>query len=240
MTNYFHKIRQRLLSENKFSKYLIYAIGEIILVVIGILIALSINNWNDEKKSLQRQRDLLTQMKNNLEDNIVQFKRVEKSYENKRESIKIVITHMQNKEKLQDSISDYFWSPFRSGPPNLTMSAYETFKSNGLDIIKSDSIREKIINHYEVIYGGYNKTIEQGLNTWESVMIAPYYSQNFSIINDKFVTPNNYEFLFSDQQFNNILTSRRNFFRSIISHLKWMQELTRNLIIDLENYLDVE
>jgi hypothetical protein len=51
---FFRKIRQRLLTENKFSKYLIYAIGEIVLVVIGILIALSINNWNQgriDKKS---------------------------------------------------------------------------------------------------------------------------------------------------------------------------------------------
>ncbi|NJB72034.1 hypothetical protein GGR42_002525 [Saonia flava] len=50
MIKFFRKIRQNLLSENKFSKYLIYAIGEIILVVIGILIALSINNWNNENQ----------------------------------------------------------------------------------------------------------------------------------------------------------------------------------------------
>ncbi len=50
MIKFFRKIRQKLLSENKFSKYLIYAIGEIILVVIGILIALQINNWNEAKK----------------------------------------------------------------------------------------------------------------------------------------------------------------------------------------------
>jgi hypothetical protein len=50
MIKFFRKIRQRLLSENKFSKYLIYAIGEIILDVIGILIALSINNWNENRK----------------------------------------------------------------------------------------------------------------------------------------------------------------------------------------------
>ena len=50
MIKFFRKIRQNLLSENKFSKYLIYAIGEIILVVIGILIALSINNWNEDRK----------------------------------------------------------------------------------------------------------------------------------------------------------------------------------------------
>ena len=50
MIKIFRKIRQKMLTENKFSKYLIYAIGEIFLVVIGILIALSINNWNDERK----------------------------------------------------------------------------------------------------------------------------------------------------------------------------------------------
>jgi hypothetical protein len=49
MIKFFRKIRQKMLTENKFSKYLIYAIGEIILVVIGILIALGINNWKEER-----------------------------------------------------------------------------------------------------------------------------------------------------------------------------------------------
>ncbi|MCB0606018.1 MAG: hypothetical protein KDC25_14205, partial [Saprospiraceae bacterium] len=51
MIKFFRKIRQKLLTENKFSKYLIYAIGEIVLVVIGILIALGINNWNEQRKN---------------------------------------------------------------------------------------------------------------------------------------------------------------------------------------------
>ena len=59
MIKFFRKIRQRLLSENKFSKYLIYAIGEIILVVIGILIALSINNWNENKKDRKLEKEFL-------------------------------------------------------------------------------------------------------------------------------------------------------------------------------------
>ena len=50
MIKFFRKIRQNLLMENKFSKYLVYAIGEIILVVVGILIALQVNNWNEERK----------------------------------------------------------------------------------------------------------------------------------------------------------------------------------------------
>jgi hypothetical protein len=50
MIKFFRRIRQRLLTENKFSKYLLYAIGEIVLVVIGILIALNLNNQNEQRK----------------------------------------------------------------------------------------------------------------------------------------------------------------------------------------------
>ena len=54
MIKLFRKIRKRLLTENKFSKYLVYAIGEILLVMIGILLAFQVDSWND-----QRKRDLL-------------------------------------------------------------------------------------------------------------------------------------------------------------------------------------
>ncbi|MBC2840082.1 DUF6090 family protein [Robiginitalea sp. SC105] len=51
MLRYFRQLRQRLLTDSKFSKYLLYAVGEILLVVIGILIALQIDNWNEGRKS---------------------------------------------------------------------------------------------------------------------------------------------------------------------------------------------
>ena len=55
-----------MLTENKFSKYLLYAIGKIILVVIGILIALQINNWNDLNKKRMQEVELLSEVKNDL------------------------------------------------------------------------------------------------------------------------------------------------------------------------------
>jgi len=51
MLSFFRKIRQKLLSQNRVTQYLAYAIGEIILVVIGILIALQVNNWNENRKN---------------------------------------------------------------------------------------------------------------------------------------------------------------------------------------------
>ena len=69
MIKFFRNIRQRLLTENlpaskagNFSKYLIYALGEIVLVVIGILIALSINNWNQERVSKDKAYSFLNQI----------------------------------------------------------------------------------------------------------------------------------------------------------------------------------
>ena len=63
MLKFFRKIRQNLLMENKTGKYFKYAIGEIILVVIGILIALQINNWNQNRIQLKQEQKILLSLK---------------------------------------------------------------------------------------------------------------------------------------------------------------------------------
>jgi len=70
MIKFFRKIRQKLLTENKFSKYLLYALGEIILVVIGILIALQINNSNNQRIEKVREIKYLTNIKIDLNKDI--------------------------------------------------------------------------------------------------------------------------------------------------------------------------
>ena len=70
MIKFFRKIRQKLLSEGKTGSYLKYAIGEIVLVVIGILIALSINNWNENRKLSKDVENIFSALENELETNI--------------------------------------------------------------------------------------------------------------------------------------------------------------------------
>jgi hypothetical protein len=74
MIKFFRRIRQKLLSENKFSKYLIYGLGEILLVVVGILIALQVNNWNEHNKSLESEQLILMDLKNEISSNISKLK----------------------------------------------------------------------------------------------------------------------------------------------------------------------
>jgi len=73
MIKFFRKIRQNLLSEGKTGKYLKYAIGEIVLVVIGILIALQINNWNENRKNQKLELEYLIGIKSNLNDDITEL-----------------------------------------------------------------------------------------------------------------------------------------------------------------------
>lgn len=76
MIKFFRKIRQRLLHENRFSKYLLYAVGEILLVVIGILIALQINNANEQRKLDRLEQEYLTALKKEFENNLSEVDRV--------------------------------------------------------------------------------------------------------------------------------------------------------------------
>ena len=66
MIKFFRKIRQQLLAKNKVSSYLLYAVGEIVLVVIGILIALSINNWQQENQNKKLEKRYLEDLRVNL------------------------------------------------------------------------------------------------------------------------------------------------------------------------------
>jgi hypothetical protein len=72
MIKFFRKIRYDLMEKNKTGKYLKYAFGEIILVVIGILIALQINNWNEKKNSINQAEKHLETISLNLKDDILQ------------------------------------------------------------------------------------------------------------------------------------------------------------------------
>ena len=101
MIKFFRKIRQNFLTENKFSKYLLYAVGEILLVVIGILIALNINNNNELKKNEQSVASSLQEIQSNLLDDIKESQNVlETSLE--RDSIQKRIFDFKNPSTIDD------------------------------------------------------------------------------------------------------------------------------------------
>jgi len=116
MIKFYRKIRQNLLSKNRFSKYLIYAIGEIVLVVIGILIALQINTWNENKKlnnirnsnysqlleDLKTDKEYIESLIKEYDENILLYKEYLKSYKTPNLTLNDV---MKNQNQLDFSVT---------------------------------------------------------------------------------------------------------------------------------------
>ena len=103
MIKFFRKIREQLLSEGKSGKYLKYAIGEIILVVIGILIALGINNWNEAKKSENEIVEIIEQLKNDLFYNFNDASNILKFYANQESICEDVLFNKLNIEDYRNN-----------------------------------------------------------------------------------------------------------------------------------------
>jgi len=98
MIKFFRKIRQQLLTENKFSKYLLYAIGEIVLVVIGILIALSINNWNESRKQANNLNYIYTSIITDLKRDNQEVDAIIKEFLEKKITIDKILNGTQDRE----------------------------------------------------------------------------------------------------------------------------------------------
>lgn len=147
MIKFFRKIRQKLVFENKTSKYITYAIGEIILVVIGILIALQINNWNEKKKNQQQEALIL---KNILQDLKTDKKGLVKIIERRKEkatSAEIMVSYYEG-EKIKN-LSDYYyhWTNVlyweAHYPRNIAFK--ELVNAGNMSIIKNAEIRNSLL-----------------------------------------------------------------------------------------------
>ncbi len=150
MFKFFRKIRQRLLVENKLSKYLIYAIGEIVLVVIGILIALSINNWNENRKMRIEEYNYLQRIYSDLEKDSIYIS--ERSIKSKHEVdnyytfIHEAYKEQKTKEEFSKLVSLNWYSSDHLSIQNSTFK--EMINAGKFDLISNDSLKTDINELY--------------------------------------------------------------------------------------------
>ncbi len=105
MIKFFRKIRQRLLTENKFSKYLLYAFGEIVLIIIGIFFALQLQNWNETRKQEAQFKNTLEQLYTTIKYDTEIFSEHSKIFENDIESVEELLN---NGDSIPDKDLPFF------------------------------------------------------------------------------------------------------------------------------------
>ncbi len=219
MIKLFRSLRKNLLNKGKTSRYLKYAIGEIVLVMIGILLALQVNNWNEDKKVNKIEKQLLNELLENLN---VNEKKITASISEEYKSIasvKQVLRVLENQLEYHDSLDYHFARAQYSPDLVLSSTAFHAIQSRGIDIISSDNLRKSIItlfdNDYEFLI---SETIRLENQFWPNALL-PLYHKHFRInsmegspFNDKIgATPINYEALLNDQQYHNMIKHRGSF-----------------------------
>lgn len=153
MINFFRKIRQQILIENKFSKYLIYAIGEISLVVIGILIALQLNNQNELRKQKLVEIDILEGIRNDILQDTIDISSNIKFYNSNNKNYDFFINELINKKKQSRDIK-LFLINLTVSDRTLVLydSHFQEAKIKGLYIISNKILKGKISRLYEWNY----------------------------------------------------------------------------------------
>lgn len=154
MIKIFRKIRQKLLSENKFSKYLIYAIGEIVLVVIGILMALQINNWNQNRIN----EDLEFQYYNRLLDDVKEEKLIIESIINyskqvsdhAKRAIVVFENHSNANANPVESVIDMYQASQYTDAYSASSTYNELIASGQINLLKNDSLKTALIRYYDI------------------------------------------------------------------------------------------
>lgn len=150
MIKFFRKIRQQLLTENKFTKYLLYAIGEIALVVIGILIALQINNWNAQQKESTLELRYLLALSEEFNQNLIGIKAVDSLVLSQNRAAKELLKHTHpniqsiTEEEFRTQFHIAFKEFYRFYPSTSVLQ--EMISSGHLAKLKNSLLKKELTN----------------------------------------------------------------------------------------------
>lgn len=233
MIKLFRHIRKSLIDENKMSKYFKYAIGEIILVIIGILMALQINNWNENRKTKLDLHNSLYAMVNELNENIQFMTTEKKNFQNRVDGLQRILENSESENDLK-VILNYFAQDLNS---KSFSKVFELIKENKqLQLINNKDFIKKINQFYE-----YTLPNMEEYTSWHDGFVSnnidPYILENIPI-EKNLVNPSIARSLLTQVKFKNILTYQKIFYQDYIDYNTSNINEAKVLKITIESYLE--
>jgi hypothetical protein len=182
MLRFFRSIRQNLLNENKTVQYLKYAIGEIFLIMIGIFLALELNNWNEGRQLREKERVFLQDLAENLALNIDNLQDELHDIERFNESTAIIFSLLKNPQQDIESV-DAHWhgSLINKSQFNLSVAGYESLKNSGFDIVQNETLKKEIINLHEDTYLKMDRSRSWGVEfppLWDKFVVEHFFKSH--------------------------------------------------------------
>ena len=178
MFKFFRTIRKKLIEEDNVRKYLLYAIGEIMLVVIGILIALQINNWNEEKKMDRMVSQALSEIREDLvQDTLTLQSRITLQLTEFEAQTRIVDALNRQTLNEEEHHSD-LGKLMLMRETVLLRNGYDYLKDLGISYLNRPELRQTLLQYYEHDYAMLRKDIQNDEFEFEDVWL-PYTRVHF-------------------------------------------------------------
>lgn len=216
----YRKIRKKMADDNKPMKYMRYALGEIALVVIGILIALQINNWNENRKANLQEAKILKQLKSDLIDNLSEIKEIDFQVSQRHRYSDSISIYFNERRKLDDSLLMYIRGLRNYGIFNSANTAYTYIQSEGMNILSNDSLRAAITIMYERDFRNIDLR-SVGEKQMINNVLEPFLRENFKpvekhVLNSgvhvkALMQPIHIEALYENFEFQNILLEHNSY-----------------------------
>ena len=238
MIHFFRQIRQGLLSENRIKKYLLYALGEITLVMIGILLAMQVDNWNENrnlaKKEITNLKELQKNLKSDLENQLIPGFEY---YQRSMDAYNILQSNFYAASQSipEDSIRVLFYAMVIPWKLAFNTVTFDKLSAMGIDLISNDSIRENISQlygyKYRIIKDYHDVTVTEFREDF-----VPRLSDHFNV--HKPLTKPELDYLKNDKPINTRLKGmvlRREHLREYFLDVK---PLVEKLIADIDTEIE--
>jgi hypothetical protein len=243
MINFFRKIRKKMADDNKPMKYLRYAIGEILLVVVGILIAESINNWNTNRVNRQLERQYLSSIVKDLKFESQAYQNtILNKFQFKVDALMLAKKYAYGNYVVKDTLSFLekvgLGGVFSIGGNFDNGSTYqELISTSNFKLIKKDSIKSAIIDYY---------TIRMDVSQYANNLRTDYARYNNSLkpytIGDKnYVDPLDIKRMLKrlkSDEFIDLINQELTFAHSFKSRVENLNQMALKLGQDIEKELD--
>jgi len=223
MIKFFRKIRQNLLSEGKVGKYLKYAIGEIILVVIGILIALQVNNWNQNRQNNQKEIEILLGVEQEL-NNLIERLEFWAKYNKTGERLTTEVLKFDQTNANKKTMDSLFTSLIYVNVFDKGGGFLETLINDGrFELIKDDLIRQQLSRWPDRLEDIHTNDISIRGFVWHEIIpfLAEFGIPEFSCDNGQIYCfkdePISYAYLklLENKQFKSLMRQRKTGFTAI-------------------------
>lgn len=247
MIKFFNKIRKQLLEENKTGRYLKYAIGEIVLVMIGILLALQVNTWNNNRELKKEELKVLKSLHQEFSENLIKFDSAYKFHLRRKKNIKTIMSI-----ELESISTDSLLLLFKRVNNNYTFDPFQgiynsVINSGKIELISNDTLKNKISRIQDIIRDYQEE--EQGTREFSKQNLYPfqlqqplrtfnYRSDNEMYIEESIKIKKNYIKIIESLEYNNLMMHLRGWMIDIFTEGPILREKMISIIRLLESEIE--